>query len=146
MKLIWQARNTAGAPRDDGAPEGVGKGDDDTLDLFLTTLRAARDEIELKGGRLAFVYLPEYDRYAGPRLSSGASRRDDVLAGVRALGIPVINVDRRSGSLRSHSVSRFDFKAHYNSAGAKVTAEAIVRFLSLEPDKAASSPSARTPG
>lgn len=146
-QLIWQARNTAGAPRDDGAPEGVGKGDDDTLDLFLTTLRAARDEIELKGGRLAFVYLPEYDRYAGPRLSNGASRRDDVLAGVRALGIPVIDVDETfRQSADPIQFFPFRLKAHYNSAGAKVTAEAIVRFLSLEPDKAASSPSARTPG
>ena len=49
-QLIWQARNTAGAPRDDGAPEGVGQGDGDTLDLFLATLRAARDEIAAEGG------------------------------------------------------------------------------------------------
>jgi hypothetical protein len=131
--LAWEARNRIGARRADEEEAGARRRDD-TLGLFLTALRVARDEVAAKGGQLVLVYLPEYYRYAGPKLSDGASRRNDVLEGARALGIPVIDVDE---AFRQHPdpVQFFPFrlKAHYNSAGAKVAADAILRFLSRGP-------------
>ena len=133
-QLVWEARNKAGAPRADEAQAHVGPGDDDTLELFLTILRNARDEIAEKGGQLALVYLPEYYRYGGPRLSGGASRRNELLQGARALGIPVIDIDE---VFRQHAdpVQFFPFrlKGHYNSAGTKIVADEILRFLSTAP-------------
>ncbi len=134
-QLAWETRNRAGGWRAEEDREAAGRGDEDTLQLFLATLRTARDEIALKGGQLVFVYLPEYYRYAGPSLSDGAARRNEVLNGVRALGIPLLDIDEEFRQF-GDPVQLFPFrlKAHYNGAGTKVVADAILRFLSSAPN------------
>ncbi len=100
------------------------------LELFVRVVTLARDEVAKKGGRLVFVYLPEYDRYAGSRLSSGAARREEVLARVHALGVPLIDV-HAAMSAQQDPVGLFPFglRGHYNSAGARIAAQAILGFI-----------------
>lgn len=130
-ELIWQVRHKVWrygntAPASEGEPASA----DTNVALFLEVIAAARAEVTAKGGKLLFVYLPEYYRYAGPHLSAGAVLRDQVLAGVRNLGVTVVDVHE---VFRQHAnpVSLFPFglKGHYNSDGAAVAAEALLRVL-----------------
>lgn len=128
-KLVWQVREQR-SRRSVAAPDNASKDVDTSVALFLKVLARARDDVAERGGRLLFAYLPEYHRYAGSKLSPGAMQRDRVLAGVRVLGIPVVDLDE---AFRRHAnpVTLFPFglRGHYNERGAELAAQHLLDAL-----------------
>ena len=60
------------------------------VELFRQSLHAAQEALDAQAVPLLFVYLPQFARYRG----GGVERhKDAVLATVRSLGIPVIDID-----------------------------------------------------
>lgn len=101
------------------------------VDLLLEVIAAARQEVESKGGTFLLAYLPEYFRYAGPSLSQGAARRDQVLEGLGKLGVRVVDL-HQTFARHPDPLALFPFrlKGHYNAAGAALVAEALNEALS----------------
>jgi hypothetical protein len=99
--------------------------------LFGDILGVAQRRVQESGGRLYFVYLPRWGRYAYAAEDDGSvGRRDDVLAIVRGLGIPMIDIHE---VIRRHpdpvSLWPFGVDGHYTPEGYELVAEAIGRSL-----------------
>ena len=95
--------------------------------LFGDILGLAQRRVQESGGRLYFVYLPRWGRYAYAAEDDGSvGRRDDVLAIVRALGIPTIDIHKM---IRRDpdpvSLWPFGVDGHYTPEGYELVAEAI---------------------
>jgi hypothetical protein len=99
------------------------------MELFRNVLLRARMRIERWGGRLVFVYLPDWDRYAGNR-TLAAMKHGEVIATAKSLGIPVVDVD---SAFLAHGdpLSLFPFRrpGHYNVAGHRVVADVVLEAL-----------------
>jgi hypothetical protein len=99
-------------------------------EVFRDILRQAQARVGTWGGQLHFVYLPEWSRYNSYR-SWGKDQRDDVLALVRGLGMPIIDIDP---VFQAHGdpLSLFPFRGvgHYTEAGHRLVAEEVIRHLS----------------
>lgn len=92
--------------------------------LFAEVLREAEATVSQWGGRLVFVYLPEFDRYELDDANSGLHRhRQRVLETARRLDLQVIDVH---ASFRDHpnpqSLFPFEIHGHYNAEGADLVA------------------------
>lgn len=130
-ELLWQVRQRhAPAFAGSAIEERAGTIGAEALELFRRVLATAQSNLTAKGGRLVFVYLPEFRRYAGVPLSAGARRRDDVLAIARQLGLDVIDLDE---AFRAHGNAAmlfpFGVGGHYNADGAAVVATALLTAL-----------------
>jgi hypothetical protein len=100
------------------------------MELFRDVLLQARTRVERWGGRLVFVYLPDWDRYAG-NTTMLAAKRSDVTDTARSLGIPVIDtVDAFLAHGDPLSVFPFRRPGHYNVAGHRIVADAVLEGLS----------------
>jgi hypothetical protein len=104
------------------------------MDVFRASLIQAKARTAGWGGRLYFVYLPEWARYTSYE-SWGKGRRDEVLQLVRDLGIPIIDLDppiRATGD----PLSLFPFRAqsHYSEAGHRMVADEVLRALQKSAD------------
>jgi hypothetical protein len=99
--------------------------------VFHDILRQARTRVAAWNGQLYFVYLPEWSRYTRYR-SWGKDKRDDVLALVRRLGIPVIDIDP---VFQAHGdpLALFPFRGvgHYTEEGHRLVADEVLRHLPL---------------
>jgi hypothetical protein len=100
------------------------------MELFRDVLRQARTRVERWGGQLVFVYLPDWDRYAGTTTPK-AAKRGEVIDTARSLGIPVIDTVDSAFLAHGDPLSLFPFRrpGHYNVAGHRVTAEAVLEAL-----------------
>ena len=99
------------------------------LPLFSEILATAYQRSTGWGGKFYFVYLPSEERYINNNFSGSFFDRDDVLAIVNKLGIPLIDFHE---VLKKHpdplSLSPF-LGAHYNAQGYKLVSEFIVSQL-----------------
>jgi hypothetical protein len=104
--------------------------------VFRDILQRARSRVAGWNGRLYFVYLPEWSRYTKYR-SWGKDRRDEVLALVRGLDIPVIDIDP---VFQAHGdpLALFPFRGvgHYTDPGHRLVAEAVLRQLATSGHRA----------
>lgn len=104
----------------------------DTLNQFRQVLALANQRTSEWGGRLHFVYLPNWPRYTG-NLRPHEQMRDKVLEIVRGMGIPVIDIHP---AFESHGdpMSLFPFSApgHYNEEGHRVVAETVLKSIALD--------------
>ena len=99
------------------------------MELFRDVLLQARTRVERWGGRLVFVYLPDWDRYAG-NTTMLAAKRGDVIDTARSLGIPVIDtVDAFLAHGDPLSLFPFRRPGHYNAAGHRIVAEVVLKAL-----------------
>lgn len=101
------------------------------LVLFRRVIEEARDFVSALGGRLYFVFLPEWQRFKNPQ---GANAdREDVLRLMTDLGVSTIDIYPVFVA-HDEPLSLFPFHkpGHYNAVGQRVTAAAILRFLSEE--------------
>ena len=99
---------------------------DRQLNLFRDVLAQANSEVSRWGGRLHFVYLPSRDRYA-----NGAEyRRETVLAIVKDVGLPIIDIHARF-KLERDPLKMFPFRrfGHYNDEGHRSVAEEVLKAL-----------------
>jgi hypothetical protein len=97
--------------------------------VFGQVLIEAKKSVEMWGGKLEFVYLPEWARYTN-YTSWGKTQRGAVLAMVRDLGIPLIDIDpifQRQGD----PLSLFPFRrpGHYNETGHEIVANAVLNAI-----------------
>jgi hypothetical protein len=101
------------------------------MDLFRDVLLRARTRVDGWGGRLVFVYLPDWNRYAGTT-TLALTRRGDVIAMARSLGIPVIDTVDSAFVASGDPLSLFPFRrpGHYNAPGHRVVADAVLEALS----------------
>jgi len=99
--------------------------------LFRDVLVEAKRFTEGLGGKLHFVYLPDWQRYANP--GGFENDRERVLTLVNTIGIPILEVHE---AFQSHGdpLSLFPFRqpGHYTEAGNRLVAQQTIRFISTK--------------
>jgi hypothetical protein len=128
LKKLWYSR---GAKREVETDIGAGEKD---LQMFMKILRIAKDEVTQKGGRLIFVYVPGRDRFTGGTPPPEAQMRDQVLSGVRALAIPIVDL-LPALSRHSDPASLFPLRmaGHYTAEGYGLIAVELSDFQKRTP-------------
>ena len=97
--------------------------------LFIKVLTQARDQTAAWGGKLYFIYLPEFKRYSTRVLNQDWYRnRGEVIKIARSLNLPVIDVHQEIFANHPDPLALFSFRlsAHYNAEGYSEVAKAIV--------------------
>jgi hypothetical protein len=132
MKL-WHLRNSLGLPTfDNQSPQLQHKRKRNNvlpLKLFSEILATAYKRSSEWGGKFYFVYLPELQRYTSAYYDESSLNREDVLAIVHELGIPLIDFHE---VLEKHPKpsTLFPFLyGHYNATGYKLISKLIVSNL-----------------
>ena len=99
------------------------------LNLFRNILVEAREIVSRWGGKLCFIYLPEWQRYTTS--GTGNKDRDRVLVLVREIGVPVIDI-HKAFMAHGDPLALFPFRqyGHYNEGGNRLVAEEALRFIS----------------
>jgi PAS domain S-box-containing protein len=97
-------------------------------DLFRQVLLEAKASVAAWGGKIYFIYLPDW------RTNWQVVRKDReaVMSTVSKLGIPIVDV-HRTFQLHSDPVSLFPFRmpSHYNVEGNRLVAEEVLRSISV---------------
>ena len=97
--------------------------------LFFDILRMAKSEVSSWGGKLYFVYLPEYSRYKKLGIDHELyKKRAEVISKVEKLDIHVIDLHKEVFEKTTDPLSFFPFRlpGHYNRHGYRGAAKAIV--------------------
>ena len=116
----------------DDTPPSVDAGrSDDRIDLLRRVVVEANATVAAWGGRVYFVYLPEWARFSISESGSNQVRRA-VLRAVTGSGVPVIDVTE-AFSARRDAVSLFSLRIgyHYNEEGARIVAETVLRAIDV---------------
>lgn len=104
--------------------------DGPNMDVFHNILSQAKMRVEAWGGRLYFIYLPEWARYSHYN-SWGETKRDHVMTMVKSLGISAVDID---AAFQAHGdpLSLFPFRelGHYNESGHRLVAQEILKVVS----------------
>ena len=129
--LLWRIRHTQTGP-----VQNIDSPMYYDLSLFRKILATAKQLVEKNGGRLIFVYLPEYERFNLEVPSapwSGAGMKTEVLAMVSSLGIDLIDIEPAFLTVED-PVDLFPFRmqGHYNKQGYSIVADEIHKYLSAE--------------
>jgi hypothetical protein len=100
------------------------------LNLLRNILSEAKVQVEAWGGKLYFVYLPSWARYA-QRTGIEVKARTRTLSLVSTLGIPMIDATAAFQAQRD-PLSLFPFRGpgHYNQEGHRVVAETVLNVIS----------------
>jgi hypothetical protein len=99
------------------------------LNLFRTVLLRVQASVSAWGGKLYFVYLPQWQRYAGPEITN--SHRQQILMLVRNIGFPVIDI-HLVFQAQKDPVALFPWRlggGHYTEVGNQLVAEEILRSI-----------------
>jgi lysophospholipase L1-like esterase len=109
---------------------------DDNIDVnvddpvFAKILTNAKERINEWGGKLYFVYLPEYKRYHDMKISHDRFRKkSEVINLLKKLDIPVIDIHQEVFANHIDPISLFALRlpGHYNADGYAEVAKAIVK-------------------
>lgn len=94
------------------------------LKLFENIMSDAKSTVEKWNGKLIFIYIPAWERYAKGK----EFNRDDVLVIMEKLKIPVIDIHK---AFNEDPLQYFNnrLNGHYNEAGNKIVAEEVLREL-----------------
>jgi hypothetical protein len=119
------AANASVAPSNDRARTVA-----DLLSTFGEILTESKRSVETWGGRIYFVFLPSRDRY-DPTGQGPSPDRDPVLARVRAVGLPIIDI-APAFTASGDPMQFFPFRTadHYNEAGHELVARTVLTYLS----------------
>ena len=101
------------------------------LGLFREILTQVKTSVGAWGGKMYFIYLPDWSRYSGYELEPVAKQRDSVIALVTSLGISVIDI-HPVFQAESDPLSLFPFRepGHYTEKGHLLVAEEVMRKIS----------------
>jgi hypothetical protein len=101
------------------------------LPFFGDVLKQATTTVTSWGGRLVFVYLPSWTRYHGG-LNQCEKERDEVMAQVGALGIPVVDVHRvfqkHPNPSKMFSQEELGY-SHYGADGYRLAAQTVIESV-----------------
>jgi hypothetical protein len=98
-------------------------------------LAEAKRTVEAWGGHLHFVYLPAAGRYVHPLsaiLDDDLRFRGQVLETARKVGLPIIDIDAAFRETGDPASLYFNARSHFNPAGYRVAARAVLRELGVE--------------
>lgn len=99
------------------------------MKAFQNILSLAKTRVSRWNGRLYFVYLPDWPRFANSR-SVGVEKRDEVLRVVRELGLDLIDiVPPFAASTDPMSLFPFRGPGHYTERGHRLVAQEVLRGL-----------------
>jgi hypothetical protein len=100
------------------------------LDLFREILLQAKDRVHRWGGKLYFIYLPSWKRYAN-RSDIGIQQRGRVLNLVKDLDIPIIDIHSAFAE-QDVPLALFPFHGagHYVSEGHELVGKEILKAIS----------------
>jgi hypothetical protein len=99
------------------------------LPLLSKILATANQRSSRWGGTLYFVYLPTIERYMNDKYNGNFYDRDDVLAIIHKLGIPLIDFHEVLSKQPDPLSLVPNVGAHYNADGYKLLSEFIVSQL-----------------
>jgi hypothetical protein len=105
-----------------------------TADLFYQILTEAKKSVEQWRGRLYFVFLPAWNRYArGSLIPQG---RNVALTAARRAGLPIIDL-HQAFAAQEDPMTLFPpklrvYAPHYNENGHRLVAEEVLRAISLQ--------------
>ena len=129
--LLWRIRYTQTGP-----VQNIDSPMNYDLSLFRKILATAKQVVEKSGGRLVFVYLPEYERFNREVPSapwSGTGMKTEVLAMVSSLGIDLIDIEPAFLAVEDPlNLFPFRMQGHYNKQGYAIVADEIHKYLSAE--------------
>ena len=96
--------------------------------LFSKILAKAKTSTEAWGGKLYFIYLPEYSRYKNITAHHQYRKKSEVIAVVKELGIPIIDIHQEVFSAHPDPISLFPLRlsGHYNKKGNQEVARVII--------------------
>ena len=99
--------------------------------LFSQVLIKAKERVSVWGGKIYFVYMPDYYRYNKKTSSeSRFEKKDEVIDLVKGLGIPVIDIDQEVFANHSDPFSLFPLNfRHYNADGYRHVSRAIIKNI-----------------
>lgn len=99
--------------------------------LFGEVLKSARDRVNAWGGRLYFVYLPQWSRYVKKVDHDQWRNRKEVLSIVQELNVPIIDLHQEVFLNHPDPLSLVPLRlyGHYNAEAYKLIAAAIDRHL-----------------
>jgi hypothetical protein len=103
------------------------------MDLFGRILLEAKSIVNAWSGTLHFVYLPSATRYFGVA-EVPVRMKARVLSTVRALGIPVIDIDPVFQAHDVRSLFPWGGYGHYNEEGHRVVGEEVLRAIEQTPN------------
>ena len=97
--------------------------------IFKEVLKKSKNEISNWGGKMYFVYLPNYYYVTGKKHPF----RDFVLKTTNDLDIPIIDIHSEVFESHNDPISLFPFRlyGHYNAEGYELVSKAIFRKLRL---------------
>jgi hypothetical protein len=115
------------------------------LNLFREILLKAKDRVHRWGGKLYFVYLPGWKRYAGGS-DIGTQQRVHVLNLAKSLEIPIIDV-HRAFAAQDVPLALFPFHGagHYVAEGHELVGQEILKAISTSLSGAPASAAPVTP-
>jgi hypothetical protein len=101
------------------------------LELFEKILLQGKALVDTWGGKLYFIYLPEWLRYAYP--NPARRNRDRVLTMVRLIGIPTVDL-HPAFQVHGDPLALFPFRQdnHYNERGYRLVAEEVLRSIASD--------------
>jgi lysophospholipase L1-like esterase len=110
--------------------ESEGAVSEANLALFRQILSQAKDHVDTWGGKIYFVYLPDWDRYAQKKSGIYGQQRAEILSYVNNLGIPLIDIHPAFQS-QTDPLSLFPFREpnHYNEKGHRIVADEVLKVL-----------------
>ena len=127
--LLWNIRYTQTGPI-----QNTGKPMHYDLSMFRKILATAKQLVEKNGGRLIFVYLPEYERFNNEIPSapwSGAGMKTGVLEMVSSLGLGLVDIESAFLAIEDPlGLFPFRMQGHYNRQGYSIVANEIQKYLS----------------
>jgi hypothetical protein len=103
---------------------------DANMNLFRRTLEQTKERVSGWGGRLYFIYLPDWSRYSLGTLPGAVGKRAEVFNVVKSLDLPLIDLHP---VFQAHPdpLSLFPFRqvGHYKEEGHRLVAETVLKSI-----------------
>jgi hypothetical protein len=139
LQQLRQRLGLAGGQESPAAVEAVSSPDaavqpalSSALELFQRVLVDANGTVNGWGGRLFFVYLPSWHRYAPGQFPN--TGRDAVLRIANLAGIPVVDFHEAIRSQQDPlSLFHFRLQSHYTELGNRILADYVMRSIDAFP-------------
>lgn len=103
----------------------------EAMDLFRDILSQAKSRVSSWNGKLYFIYLPSWGRYANKNPGNAGKQRTTVLMLAKKLGLDIIDMNPVFEA-QDDPLSLFPFRRfhHYNEQGHQVVAREVLRAIS----------------